>query len=235
MGTQLLHDNLWQVLAQHAKKAKRKRVAVAYFTTDLIGFSEGDLLVTDASIGSIKCRSTSAAALRTLFDKSVEIYSCPSLHAKMMVLGNSAFVGSSNLSESSRDDLNEAGLLTDNLRLVHEIEAAILRLAASAIKITESRLAALEAIKLDPILKRRPSNRRAVSVGESLGTTWLIHIYDDEPEAKVAERLNRAIEDARSLKASPRNTADAFYYTISDVFSKKVAAGDRLITIWSKS
>ena len=236
-GTRLLHDNLWKTVGHLASKSKRRRAAVAYFTTDLIGFRKGDLLVTDASELAVKRGSTSAKALRKLFDAGVEIRACPSLHAKMLVFGNHAFVGSANLSETSRDYLNEAGILTDSTRIVHEVEAVVLRLASKSTLINESRLEALEAIEPDPMKGSRHTKKRGIRIGRNLATTWLIRLHDEAPEEGSVEedRLERAAKEARELKANPRSYPDAFWYDRRmDSFAEKVRTGDRLITIWSE-
>jgi hypothetical protein len=81
MQAVLTGAKLWSNIRSKARKAKRRRLAIAYVTKDLIGLKKGDLLVVDASIHAIRFGETSAKLLHTLCKRGVDIYSCPDLHA----------------------------------------------------------------------------------------------------------------------------------------------------------
>ncbi len=97
------------------KKTKRKIAALAYVSTPkYLSFGKGDILVCDASDQAIKSGETSAVVLARFYKKGAEIYSCPNLHAKVMVLGRNVLIGSCNLSESSAQVLRELAVITSD-------------------------------------------------------------------------------------------------------------------------
>lgn len=62
---ELLCDDLWPTIRKLAHKAAVRRAAVAYVTSDeILRFTEGDVLVTDASDHAIAAGQTSARYCR---------------------------------------------------------------------------------------------------------------------------------------------------------------------------
>jgi hypothetical protein len=82
----------------------------------------GDSLVCDASPTAIKRRLTSTKALREYDRRGVSVYSLPGLHAKVIASKGFAWVGSTNASENSRDNLIEASVRIEGskARPVHD-------------------------------------------------------------------------------------------------------------------
>lgn len=112
MSTQLITEKVWQTITGVAKKTRFKSfVAVAYFGQGgarMLPLSKGSLLLVDASEKAVKSGQTCPAELLKLYNKGVHIYSLPNLHAKMFVLGNSLYIGSTNVSSYSKSILKEA-------------------------------------------------------------------------------------------------------------------------------
>src|SRR4051812_24539618 len=109
----VISKNFWKEVAKEAKKAKRRQAAIAYVTANLIRFKKGDLLIVDASEHAIRFGETNAKLLQKLDKKGVKIYSCEDLHAKVMLFGDVAVVGTGNMSKSSETSLVEAGIITN--------------------------------------------------------------------------------------------------------------------------
>jgi hypothetical protein len=74
----VLSTGLWKEIKAIAVAAKRRRVAVAYVTQDLIGFKKGDVLVLDATERAIRSGETDAKLLRRLHRRGVQIHCCVS-------------------------------------------------------------------------------------------------------------------------------------------------------------
>jgi len=74
--------------------------------------SNGSRLVVDASEHTVEAGLTCPKELLKLQKRGVNIYSVPNLHAKVFVLGSAAFIGSTNVSDSSACRLLEALLMT---------------------------------------------------------------------------------------------------------------------------
>lgn len=75
---ELLCDDLWSTIRRLAHRAAVRRAAVAYVTSDeILRFSEGDVLVTDASDHAIAAGRPSAHVLQDAFTRKVRLYSLP--------------------------------------------------------------------------------------------------------------------------------------------------------------
>lgn len=116
---------LWSVLPRLAKAAKRPSyVAVPYLgsgAAKLLPLARGDVLVCALTEQNAKNGSVCPADLITLRRRGVSIYLQDDLHAKIFLFGGTAIVGSSNLSNSSRDILDDAALLTTNRTVTRQI------------------------------------------------------------------------------------------------------------------
>ena len=115
MPTRLITDGVWATLSREAKKKTPAQVAVAYFAqgaAKLLPLSKGSRLVVDASERIVKQGQTHPKDLEAMRRRGVAVYSYPGLHAKVFVLGNVAYIGSTNVSSSSAAVLKEAVLCT---------------------------------------------------------------------------------------------------------------------------
>ena len=66
--------------------SERKVAAIAYVTKDHAQFGDSDIVICDASDGSIQTRATCRKLLRQWAEAGVQIYSKPDLHAKMIAV-----------------------------------------------------------------------------------------------------------------------------------------------------
>ena len=159
----LLSSNLWAEIETLSANAKRKLVAVAYFSDDLrIKFKSGDTLITDASEERISNGNTSKKLLANAFDKRVNVYSLPDLHSKIFIFDNILIIGSTNISSSSRNRLHEAGIVTDDPTLVAQAENLLEKYKRGAKRINKKLLQKINSIEL-LISAERPK-----SIGDDL-------------------------------------------------------------------
>lgn len=159
----------WPEIKRLAGAARRRLAAVAYVTSDAhVSFKAGDVLVTDASENAIACGETSAKVLQAAHDRGAKLYTCPGLHAKVLVFDNVAIVGSANLSLRSVDHLIEATTITDDPTVVERTRAFITRLTEKSRRIDAAYLQHIGAMTV----VRRPAlfSRRTVNPPE-LGET----------------------------------------------------------------
>ena len=94
---------------------------MAYFgkgASRLLPLPKGSRLVVDASIHAVTSGQTCPAELLILIKRGIEIYSVPNLHAKVFVLGKSAFIGSNNVSSHSAHTLIEAMICTNDSAII---------------------------------------------------------------------------------------------------------------------
>lgn len=116
MTTAFLSQNVWPQLTKAARGSRQRcAVAVAYFgkgASRLLPLAKGSRLVVDASERSVASGQTCPADLIRLVKRGVFVYSVPNLHAKVFVLGRTAYIGSANVSSHSASQLVEAVIRT---------------------------------------------------------------------------------------------------------------------------
>lgn len=116
MSTAFVSQGIWPQLTKAARRSRQRcDVAVAYFgagASRLLPLSNGSRLVVDASERSVASGQTCPADLIKLAKEGVAVYSVSNLHAKVFVLGSTAYIGSANVSRNSASQLVEAVIRT---------------------------------------------------------------------------------------------------------------------------
>ncbi len=105
MSTMFIGHNIWPQLTKAVRGSKQRcDVAVAYCgagASRMLPLPKGSCLVVDASEGAVTSSQTCPEDLQRLMNNDVAVYSVPNLHAKVYVLGRTAYVGSANVSHNS--------------------------------------------------------------------------------------------------------------------------------------
>jgi hypothetical protein len=127
--SQFMSKGLWRFLTRSAKSARKPAlVAVAYFgkgASELLPLPSGSHLVVDASEHAVKNGQTHPADLRLLQKDGVVVFSSTSLHAKVFVIENVAFIGSANVSRRSSRILTEAVVRTSDRTVVRDAKSFV--------------------------------------------------------------------------------------------------------------
>jgi len=89
---ELLTTDLWKTVGKLAPLANSRQAAVAYVTSELVRFQDGDLLIVDASKRAITSGETAAQVLLAAHRRGVVVCSYPDLHAKVIVLDDVAVI-----------------------------------------------------------------------------------------------------------------------------------------------
>lgn len=131
---------------------KPRLAAVAYLGDNapyLLGeFGPNDIVVCDASDGSIKSGSTSRKALNDLVQRGVNVYSLRDLHAKVICIGQTAVVGSMNASASSTS-MHEAAVILKSDKDVRASRQLIKRYVAQSTQVDAQFLRRLGKMKVN--------------------------------------------------------------------------------------
>lgn len=233
----VLSNRLWQSIRSAAKGATQRKAAIAYVTKDLVGFRKGDLLIVDASESVIRAGGTDAKFLSKLARRGVSLYSCPGLHAKVMLLDDRAVIGSGNMSESSQSTLVEAAVLTDAISIVSGVAALIAQLEQQSKRLDKRGLKTLAKIKVarrrfGPARKGAPSKLPKIT---NLGTrTWLIGVVEyDRKLSKTEQDVTLRAQSELSKKHRVDKAAISWIrWTGKGSFVAKSQPGDRIIQIW---
>lgn len=228
----VVSDGLWDDIKKLGGKNKPRFAAIAYVTSDAhVKFARGDVLVCDASDEAIKSRQTSVPVLRAACARGAKVYSSPGLHAKVLLLGRVAVIGSANMSATSVSDLSEAAVITDDARAVAGVRVLVDQLAKGGDLVDPEFLARITKIELKPA-RRGSKRRRAVKVRGP--RAWLISVVplDDDKH----EDENDVVESERGKAAAGTefSDSDAGYvrWVGNSRFRKEAKAGDLVMTIW---
>jgi PLD-like domain len=234
----VLSDGLWEDLRKRARKAKKKRAAIAYFTENHLSLGRGDLLVVDASDGAIKSQATNAFLLEAMHAAGVSIYSLPGLHAKVALLDNVAVIGSANSSAHSEDRLIEASLVSDSPLIVAKVQQLIDGWVEDAGRtLDRSDFKRLLGLPKTPRtwLPGTTKKRRKGDTGreQSIWVTRVDELPDDAHpnEAMAAERGEK---QARKSKFSGgRDISWIRFPSLRSTFAREARPGDLIIRLWN--
>jgi hypothetical protein len=229
----LLSHDLWTAISRLGKNAV-KRAAIAYVSNDArLQFSDGDLLICDASILAIKTGQTSAHVLKRAHDRGASVMSLPGLHAKVILLNDKAVIGSANMSESSATDLIEASLLTDQPAIVAIAQSFVNQLSARAEELDEKKLERLLTIK---VVKRVPRYRTATVQPKLVARhhrTWVVGTKELAKEfPKEQEAVEEAVAKCRDKLTNRRSTVSHIRWTGRSRFRELCRKDDWLIQMW---
>jgi len=233
-GTMLriVSDGLWGDSKKLGTKNKPRFAAVAYVTSDAhLKFGRGDTLVCDASDQAISSGQTSASVLRAACARGAKVYSSPGLHAKAIVLGRMAVVGSANMSASSASTLDEAALITDDARAVVGVRVLVEQLAKGGNRVDDEFLARILKIKVR-VARHGSRRRRAVKVRGP--RAWLISVVPLDDDKHADENDVVESERGKAEEGTEISDSDAGYvrWVGNSTFRKDAKPGDLVITIW---
>lgn len=118
MATEFVGRDVWPAISKALSSCRGPcHVAVAYLgrgSAQLLPLPVGSRLVVDASERAVMSGQTCPADLLAMLKRGTRVFSVANLHAKVFVIGQNAFVGSSNASSRSRAVLIEAILRSND-------------------------------------------------------------------------------------------------------------------------
>jgi len=224
-------EGLWTEVRRLARKNSPRLAAVAYVTTDThMKFGRGDTLVCDATDAAIKSGQTSAVVLRRAHDRGARLFSSPGLHAKVFLLGRTAIVGSANLSSMSVKELDEAALITDDVRAMSGVRLLIESLLQKADEIDERFLSRIESLPIT-LPRRGSQRRRPVRIPEP--RAWLVGLVPLNDEKHPDEHALVESERAQAEEKTQYSDSEPGYirFTGNSNFRKLAKPGDLVIEI----
>jgi len=225
-------SELWPSITELASENTIKHGALAYVSSDkTLRFTQGDVLVTDASDAAIAGGQTSAAVLSRAHAAGATLFSLPGLHAKVVCLGRHVVVGSANVSSNSVDGLIEAGVVSDSPSLLSEARAFIGQLTAIAAPIDQRFLQRIAAI---PVARKPMPSRRRPNVTDRRSRTWLVGArqIDDERHPEEQRWVTRGEKAAEPKVTADDSGVSWLRFTGQSKFRREASPGDSVIQIW---
>jgi hypothetical protein len=220
--------DLWSTLRVLARRTKGPRyVAVPYLGEGgaaLLPLSRGDVLICALTEQNSRNGSVCPAEIAVLQKRGVRVYWQSDLHAKIYLFGRTSIVGSPNLSKSSRDNLDEAALVTTDSDVARRLRNWFSdRMQAP---VTPRWLLHCRSIYRPPKggVRRGKDARMPLARG-----VWLLGIGPtDYPESeKSAFSSGEKVASAR-LRNSRRYRVDSIRWTGKADFER----GDLVVQIW---
>jgi hypothetical protein len=195
MDMKVIIDKPWRhIIRAVGRQEGRTVAAIAYVTKGLLDMRRGDILVCDASELSVKTGQTDPKVLLAHVRKGVSVWSHPGLHAKAIVRGQVAVVGSANSSNASA-----AGYLAELVAILRR------RPAVAAIR-DRIEVIARRSIALDPVTLGRlsrlfkprrefqPMRKRVVGKRTQIkARAWCIGTHYSDEHADVERARQRGL------------------------------------------
>jgi hypothetical protein len=231
---QLLTDNVGRAVGPVARTCEKRIAALAYVSAaSHLPFKAGDMLVCDASDSAVSCGETSATALAGLSKKVVHLCSLPGLHAKVVVMGSKALIGSTNLSDSSANRLREAALLTARPSVVSQAKAFVHLVKNEATAIDPRFLARILRIR---VVRRQgvraPRRVHLKQLGSRFWVAWVRELHPDRYQDEEPD-VARAIADARRIAGDDSIEPEWLRFTGTSRFRSAARPGDTVVRLWA--
>jgi len=210
MTTTFLSQGIWQQLTRAARGSRENcAVAVAYFgkgASRLLPLGKGSRLVVDASERAVGSGQTCPAELIKLVKRGVAVYSVPTLHAKVFVLGRTAYIGSANASSRAASHLVEAVVRTTERNTVRTARRFVQEQCLHEMTPTFlERLAKLWRPPLVPGGKRGRRRQRATSLRPTLPRLHLAQLHLEEWSERDYTMHDTGMSVAKKRREHPRS------------------------------
>ncbi len=234
MGTThfLINESIWQAMSELMKSAKHVDAVIAYFGDSgarLLPLQEGHRLVVDMSQSAVKAGSTDPFEIEKLMKRDVLVFTRRNLHAKIVIADDTVLVGSANISRNSRDNLDEAAILTKDSWVLKQACEFFDRLCTEPVR--DEYLEQCKGAYRPP---RIPGQRGSKAKGTSRARhakLWVVNLIDyrDIPQAELdhfEESEQKALE---LIKDTSRSSLHTFHWPYEPKMADELEPGDWII------
>lgn len=237
MTTKVHGFHPWDEISLLSKLPGPRHAAIAFVganAPEMLSLETGDVLVCNASRSAIESGATNPYALREFVDRGVEVYSCSSLHAKVLAVRGYAIVGSANASRQSDLSL-EAVVSSDEpefvervIKLVDEacckndfaVDVEYLDAAEEWFQKDMGNKPAIVGVTASPEVAN-------VFVPDSGGTYWLSAERDDQYPADAEKLAGTMMRSQIARRRMAKFVLDTMY----ENRNAKICTGDVLILL----
>ena len=230
----LSNDSLWGELTAPARAKQTTRAAVAYVGkggAKLLALKQGDTLVVNLSLRTVKQGATSPKEIQKLIRRGVQVFTRSNLHAKFFIRGRTLLVGSANISNHSRNALDEAALFTTDKVALRRAADFFKRLCTEPVR-PEYLEKCLKAYRppLMSAARRADGSGRQPRVSDA--KLWFIgnlqYLDLPETERRRIDGIGAKAREAAQLKSSTK--VDYIHYPTKPSYFKKIRVGDWIVT-----
>ena len=234
VATFLSNETLWQKLSVQVKAARHVDAAIAYFGqtgAKLLPLRNGDRLVVDMSPATVRAGGTDPREVEKLMRRGVQAFTRRNLHAKLIVAGNWVIAGSANVSQHSRQILDEAAILTNDSGAKRRAEEFMDRLCTEPI-----RPEYLEECKRLYKPPPHPTGRRANGTHRQQrakhAKLWIVNLREYSIPEPERERYKQGKARAAKLVKDPaRSKGEHFHWPYKPAMASELEFGDWIIQV----
>src|SRR5690606_8313831 len=222
-----LSNNLWDNIRLLSENSKNQMVVVSPYVgrniDNIIKFKENDILITSLTKSNVEQGNVDPRSVEKLIDNKVKVFSIENLHSKIYYFEESVIVGSSNLSENSKDYLFESGIWTDDKRVIKQIENELEELLEEEIT-----LEYVQSLKEYYVPARTPF-RGGINKPHS-SDVWVISVISTDYTEEELELLKSKEEEYQLLLREGYEISD-IRFEIDNSFINEVKIGESVIEV----
>lgn len=233
-GIPRLHAHgVWSRLTTLARGRNRASAAVPYFgsgANDLLPLRKGSTLVVRFDREAVRCGQVNPKEIIRAIKTGVEVHACANLHAKVFVLGDTAIVGSANVSTSSAKSLIEACVEIKNRSFAAKCRKFIDSLKGDKIGLEFAKKMAplYKPPKFDGVGARAKSGK-AKRVVPRHSDLWLVSLVSSAWKDIDYEQEEAGWAKAEKALTNPRKTEIETFGWWGPGFLEKVKRGERVL------
>src|SRR5664280_611037 len=233
MATKFLGIDAWKRIKVLNRRRGQHLVAVPYLGENAsrrLTLKAGDLLVVRLDLATVKAGQTSPKDVLAYLKKGVEVHKQGNLHAKVFVFGDTAIVGSTNVSATS-EGLLEAAVETTAASVVASAKKFVRSLRGDVV--TPEEAERLQKFYQRPRFPRGVAGKRKTTSlrGSGHSMIWAVplEIIQSSDEHQKARRQGGLLARKR-LKNTRFFKLDDFRWD-KDRFLKQVRLGERVLQV----
>ncbi|MFI5095192.1 MAG: phospholipase D family protein [Candidatus Acidiferrales bacterium] len=226
-------EDVWRTLRAISRSHESPLyVAVPYMGDDcgkLLSLKRGDVLVVALTEANSRNGSVCPDEIARLQKTGVAVFLSSYLHAKVLLCGNKAVVGSANLSKTSAEYLDEAAIVTTDALAIRQIREWFRQRMAEPV--TPKWLSICSKVYQPPKGGIRGKAKRTLRerTGQSVWILGLRHTIFPQDEAVVEKR--GASQAKREVSDVSRFKIDSVRWTGTPAFLDRMRKGDTVIQV----
>jgi hypothetical protein len=224
------NDNLWREINARVNNGKTVKAAVAYLGqkgSELLPLKNGDHLVIDMSLGTVRAGVTDPREVRKLMNKGVKVFSRGSLHAKFIIIDKTLIASSANISNNSNNKLDEVGIVTTDSTAIRRALEFFEKLCTEPVR-EQYLKACIKAYKPQPFDRGKQSQKSGRIRQAKL---WFISgIKDINPSEKEKKSIETVEKKAEKKLKNPDKTSVAWIqYARRPKYLNDIQPGDWVV------
>lgn len=201
MKNRLLTIDVWTRIKTLSRHQGRKLVAVPYLGTGArkqLTMQYGDVLIVRFDAPTVQSGAVDPREILHYLKEGVDVHSVENLHAKVLVLGRTAIIGSTNISHSSEHSLIEAAVETTDTCMVKAASDFVYALRGDTIE-PQFAKRMLKLYKAPRLPRKSPQPAR----NPTQSVLWAVPLEEAKGDAEYYRNAKLAKSEAKKSLQNP--------------------------------